>query len=122
MDRREKIRFMNAEICPKVDFRVQIDFKECIRLIERWRIGKPIDVKMNPFVDDGFLYMNGEPLGRIAAKMQILNHLSHRNSSDRTTQVFNTRHKPPHEMKDIGNALVQTTWLLGICRVMCLME
>ena len=69
MDRREKIAFMNAEICPQVDFRVQIDFKECIRLIERWRIGKPIDIKMNPFVDDGFLFMNGEPLGRIAAKM-----------------------------------------------------
>lgn len=73
MDRREKIRFIRENIFPQIDFRNPTHLKDImadsVRLIERWRIGKPIDIKMTAMVDDGFLYMNGEPLGRIAAKM-----------------------------------------------------
>ena len=73
MDRREKIRFIRENIFPQIDFRNPTHLKDImadsVRLIERWRIGKPIDIEMNAIVDDGVLYMNGDLLGRIAAKM-----------------------------------------------------
>lgn len=76
MDRREKIRFIRENILPQIDFMNPVPAKdivvESVKLIERWRIGKPIDIKMNAMVDNGVLYMNGEPLGRIAAKMPTL--------------------------------------------------
>lgn len=72
MDRKEKIEFINTNILPQIDFMNPCTAKdivaESIKLIERWRIGKPIDIEMNAMVDDGVLYINYEPLGRIAAK------------------------------------------------------
>ena len=69
MNRKEMIRFINTEICPQIDFRLDIDFGDCIKMIERYRIGKPINIKMEAIVNDGFLYINSEPLGRIAPKL-----------------------------------------------------
>lgn len=70
MNRKELIAFANTNVFPQVENNVlDIDgMKEAIRLISKWRIGKPINIKTNAKVNDGFLFMNGEPLGRIAAK------------------------------------------------------
>ena len=70
MNRKELIVFANVNVFPQVENNMlDIDgMKEAIRLISKWRIGKPINIKMDAKVNDGFLFMNGEPLGRIAAK------------------------------------------------------
>ena len=75
MNRKELIAFANANVFPQVESNMlDIDgMKEAIRLISKWRIGKPVNIKMNAKVNDGFLFMNGEPLGRIAAKVPKLN-------------------------------------------------
>ena len=76
MNRKEKIDYINKNILPQIDFMNPCTAKDivddAIRLIEKWRIGKPVNVEMHAIVDDGFLYMNGKPLGRIAAKMPKL--------------------------------------------------
>jgi pheromone shutdown protein TraB len=41
---------------------------DIIKLISKWRIGKSINIEMNPQVINGVLYMNGEHLGRIEPK------------------------------------------------------
>ena len=74
MNRKELIAFANANVFPQVENNMlDIDgMKEAIRLISKWRIGKSVNVKMNAKVNDGFLFMNGEPLGRIAVKVPKL--------------------------------------------------
>lgn len=71
MNRKELIAFANANVFPQVENNMlDIDgMKEAIRLISKWRIGKSVNTKMDAKVNDGFLFMNGEPLGRIAAKV-----------------------------------------------------
>lgn len=74
MNRKELIAFANANVFPQVENNMlDIDgMKEAIKLISKWRIGKPVNIKMSAKVNDGFLFMNGEPLGRIAAKVPKL--------------------------------------------------
>ena len=69
MKRKQIIDFCNNEIFPQVDYRL-IDLsgmRETINLVSRWRIGKPSNVDMQPKVVNGYLFMNGDPLGRIAS-------------------------------------------------------
>ena len=70
MNRKEIIAFANREIFPQVKVEMdKADMIETIRLIGAWRMGKQIDVVMEPKVVDGFLFINGDPVGRIARKM-----------------------------------------------------
>ena len=70
MNRKELIAFANANVFPQVENNMlDIDgMKEAIRLISKWRIGKPVNIKMDATVDDGYLLLNGDPVGRIAPK------------------------------------------------------
>lgn len=69
MDRRQKLDFINAEILPQVNISHKVDIREILTLIDRWRIGKSGSIKMTAMVDDGFLYINNDPVGRIAPKL-----------------------------------------------------
>lgn len=75
MNRKEKIQYVNENVLPQIDWRCtdKDTPRKAIRLIERYRIGKPMNIEMVAKVNDGFLFMNGEPLGRIAAKVPKLN-------------------------------------------------
>ena len=70
MNRKEIINFCNEKIFPQCElFALDINgMQDCIKIISKYRIGKHADIEMNPLVKNGFLYMNGEPLGRIARK------------------------------------------------------
>lgn len=70
MNRKEKIDFINENVLPQIagiDW-CGINVHEIIRLISKWRIGKPADIEMTAVVDDGVLSINGDVLGRIAPK------------------------------------------------------
>jgi hypothetical protein len=75
MNRKEMIQFVNENVLPQIDWRYTDKDTpwKAIRLIERYRIGKPMNMKMVAKVDDGFLFINDEPLGRIAMKAPKLN-------------------------------------------------
>ena len=76
MNRKERVRFIVDNIVPQIDLMNPVPLRdivgESLKLIERWRIGKPIDIEMTAIVNDGVLSINGETLGRIAAKMPTL--------------------------------------------------
>ena len=74
MNRREQIDFINEKVLPQCK---DLDhwhcygrqmIKDIIKLISKWRIGKPINIEMKPVVIDGALFMNGDFLGRIEPK------------------------------------------------------
>lgn len=68
MDRKDIIDFCNDRIftqCRNIDYQGMID---TIKLVSRWRKGKNINVSMEPVVKDGFLFINGDKVGRIAPK------------------------------------------------------
>lgn len=72
MDRKQRLQFVAEQIAPQVGAAWVLDrsfsIRETEKLVARWRIGKPVDVVMVPRVENGFLFINGEPVGRIAAK------------------------------------------------------
>lgn len=70
MNRKQIIDFCNKNIFTQIDSAVSqfLDCWEVVRMVSRWRIGKPVNVPMVARVDDGFLFMNDEPVGRIAPK------------------------------------------------------
>ena len=71
MDRKELIFFYYTEIFPQVDVSVgqYLNIGDVIKMIGRWRIGKKKNIWMTAKVDDGFLYINNDPVGRIAPKL-----------------------------------------------------
>ena len=75
MNRKEKIQFVNKNVLPQIDWRYTDKDTpwKAVRLIERYRVGKPANIEMVARVDDGFLFINDEPLGRIAMKAPKLN-------------------------------------------------
>ena len=75
MNRKEMIQYVNENVLPQIDWRYtdKDTPRKAIRLIERYRIGKPMNIEMVARVDDGFLFINDEPLGRIAMKAPQLN-------------------------------------------------
>lgn len=70
MNRKEKIAFCNEYIFPQVrwDLLDKQGMIEALKLVSNWRVDKPSNIEMKPEVKDGFLFMNGDPLGRIAPK------------------------------------------------------
>ena len=69
MDKKQRLQFVADKIVPQVSpLDTSFSIRETEKLVARWRIGKPVTVAMVPRVENGFLYMNGEPVGRIAAK------------------------------------------------------
>lgn len=78
-NRKKVIDFVRAEIFPKVDIRQDMDCKETIKTVIEWRrnaiktgliTGRE---EMTATVDDGFLFICGHPVGRIASKMPTAN-------------------------------------------------
>ena len=71
MNRKQIIQFCNENIFPQVNVRVAhyMDCIEVVKMVSRWRIGKLANIKMVAEVDDGFLIINGDAVGRIAPKM-----------------------------------------------------
>lgn len=74
MNRIQMIDFINEKILPQCKdndywfyYGRQMVY-DTIKLISKWRIGKNINIEMNPQVIDGDLYMNGDFLGRIEPK------------------------------------------------------
>ena len=68
MNRKELIKFVNEKVSPQVGLNFSFSPAETLKLIERWRIGKPANIPMVPDVMDGFLFINSLPVGRIAAR------------------------------------------------------
>lgn len=71
MNRKDLFNYILADVLPQINEEVRwtADIVEIAKKISKWRIGKPVDVKMNAVVEDGALYINGDVIGRIAAKM-----------------------------------------------------
>ena len=78
-NRRKVIDFVRSEIFPKVDIRQDMDCKEVIKTVIEWRRNAiktgliTIREEMTATVDDGFLFILGHPVGRIASKMPTAN-------------------------------------------------
>jgi len=69
MRRKAIINFINSEILLQVGVDVALaEPSEIVKMVSAWRVGKQADIEMVPVVDDGALYINGEPVGRIASK------------------------------------------------------
>lgn len=68
MSRKQIIAFCNEKIFPQVD-NPGLDVFETIKLVEKYRHGKPNNMEMIAKVYDGYLTINGEKCGRIAPKM-----------------------------------------------------
>lgn len=72
MDKKQRLMFVAEQIMPQVGNYaldpMTFSVREVEKLVARWRIGKPVDVVMVPRVENGFLFINGEPVGRIAPK------------------------------------------------------
>ena len=72
MLRKEMIDFVNQKICPQVN---TLDFSfsplDVLKMVERWRVKNHVNVnaEMVPDVQDGFLFINDIPVGRIASRL-----------------------------------------------------
>ena len=71
MNRKQIIEFCNQNIFNQVNNQVSqfMNCAEVVKMVSKWRIGKLASVQMVAKVDDGFLFINGDPVGRIAPKM-----------------------------------------------------
>lgn len=71
MNRKQIIEFCNQNIFNQVNNQVSqfMDCAEVVKMVSKWRIGKLVNMEMIAKVDDGFLFINGEKVGRIAPKM-----------------------------------------------------
>ena len=45
------------------------EVNQCIKLVSAYRHGKRADMKMEAIVNDGFLFINGDAVGRVAPKL-----------------------------------------------------
>ena len=68
MNRKELIKFVNEKVSPQVGLNFTFSPVETVKMIERWRIGRPANMPMAPDVMDGFLFINNIPVGRIASR------------------------------------------------------
>jgi len=69
MNRKEIIAFCNQHIFPKVLEpwnMTTADMKDTVKAVSRYRIGKPANMPMRAEVVNNFLYINDEPVTRIA--------------------------------------------------------
>lgn len=70
MNRKQIIKYCNDNIFPLCDWKA-LDYSgmmEAVRLVSRARIGMKPGEAMTASVNDGFLFLNGKPAGRIAPK------------------------------------------------------
>lgn len=72
MNRKMIIEFCNREIFPKCEAGSldRAGMWDAVKMVQKWRVGKQNDVEMKPEVVNGFLFINGDPLGRIAIAPQ----------------------------------------------------
>lgn len=77
MNRRETLRFIREKILPGAEISItdwhtygHNIMNDIIIGIGKWRVGKPVDIQMNARIIDGVLYINDEPVRRVASKMQ----------------------------------------------------
>ena len=68
MNRKELIKFVNEKVSPQVGLNFSFSPVETVKMIERWRIGRPANMPMTPDVMGGFLFINNIPVGRIASR------------------------------------------------------
>lgn len=70
MDRRKIFEFINKEIYPQIDALMYGAMKpiEVAKLISEWRREHGWPQEMDATVDDGFLFINSIPVGRIEPK------------------------------------------------------
>lgn len=76
MNRKQMITFINDKVLPGAEiddtdwfYNGREIFKNILKAIEKWRIGKNINIDMNAEIKDGVLYINGESVKRVAAKL-----------------------------------------------------
>lgn len=76
MNRIQMIDFINKEVLPGAEItdwewiRYGSEIVEdIIDAISKWRIGKPINVKMECKIRDGVLYINGNSVRRVACRL-----------------------------------------------------
>ena len=76
MNRKQMIEFVNNNIMPGAEianddwfYNGKQIFLNIIKAISAWRIGKPADIHMDGQIRDGVLYLNGEVVKRVAAKL-----------------------------------------------------
>ena len=78
-NRRKVIDFCREKIFPYVDIRQDMDVIETIKTVIAWRRNAIksglicMTEEMTATVDDGFLFICGHPVGRIASKMPTAN-------------------------------------------------
>lgn len=65
MTRKEIINWVKANVYPQLSVMEEHDFHGIVRMVSEYRIGKNINGTMTANVDKGFLFINGEPVGRV---------------------------------------------------------
>lgn len=92
MNRKQVIDFCNKNIFPQVKFPAShyMDCFDVVKIVSRWRIGKQMNIEMVAKVVDGFLYINDNPLGRIAPKMATVNYRPSYNGNCWTKTAYNS--------------------------------
>lgn len=68
MNRKMIVDFCNREIFPQVRTFQKGDLLETVKLVTDWRRKNGWPKEMTAKVDDGFLFINGSKVGRIAPK------------------------------------------------------
>lgn len=68
MNRKELITFCNENIFTKCNNIDLYGMKDAVKFVSAWRKGKNANIKMNAEVRDGFLFINGDAVGRIAPR------------------------------------------------------
>ena len=75
MNRKEIIQFIRENVLPNAEisnddwhFYGKQIMADIISTIGKWRIGKPVNVKMDIKIIDGVLHINGEAVKRISSK------------------------------------------------------
>ena len=72
-NRKKIIEFCNTEIFPKVNHRawsyLNGELHDVVKMVIKFRRENGYPEEMKAEVNDGFLFINSDPVGRIAAKM-----------------------------------------------------
>ena len=70
MNRKQVIEFCRREIYPQVKIWIGIggELTNVVELVSSWRRTHAYPQEMRADVRDGFLFINGDPVGRIAPK------------------------------------------------------
>jgi len=81
MDRKQIIDFVNEKVLPGAEidngdwfYNGKDIFRNIIKAIEKWRIGKNTHIEMDAEIIDGALYINGESVKRVASKLPRMAH------------------------------------------------